>query len=106
MAIGVPSEGLQYLFELQKKHEEEFKSQNVWTKNARPPYLQTSYLLQLIVCFAASKKAMGASTGNHKTVSKIQWIVTSSSIFVHFDQSKKAMHAIMGTLQNCHKFSG
>jgi hypothetical protein len=32
MAIGVPSEGLQYLFELQKKHEEEFKSQNVEEK--------------------------------------------------------------------------
>ncbi len=81
MAIGVPSEGLQYLFELQKKHEEEFKSQNVWKKNARLPYLQTSYLLQLIVCFASSKKAMGASTGNHKTVSKIQWI---SHIFLKF----------------------
>jgi hypothetical protein len=57
MAIGVLSEGLQYLFELQKKHEEEFKSQNVWKKNARPPYLQTSYLLQLVICFASSKKA-------------------------------------------------
>jgi hypothetical protein len=84
VALGVPSEGLQYLFELQKKHEEEFKLQNVWKKNARPPNLQTSYLLQLIVCFASSKKAMGASTGNHKTVSKIQWIVISSSIFCLF----------------------
>jgi hypothetical protein len=83
-AIGVPSEGLQYLFELQKKHEEEFKSQNIWKKNARPPYLQTSYLLQLIVCFVSSKKAMGASTRNQKTVSKIQWIVISSSIFCLF----------------------